>query len=237
MVETANPIATHWTTVWANFIKAHERLLIICISAFLLFKAGQGIENIVLRHDEKISNQAAVKVTVDTTTNKTLTDELAAAKSDQAVQDAKINASVNAALAQLKAQQQQDSQATQQQILDRWKLLLPMKPGAIVSSGVDDTITSEAANQTVQALEQIPVLQNEVSSLNAKLLTDDGIIVKQDDLIIGLNKQIVDEKASHIADVNLEKAKARHSFWKGMKIGVVIGAVGGELIRVWAGHP
>jgi len=222
---------------YITFVKAHETILIIGLAGFLLFRAGQGIENMWIRHDDHLAQQAATQVTTDTTSNKALADEIAQAKAKQDAEFAKINQSIVQAEADLKKQQAADSVATQQQILDRWKLLLPLKPGAVQSNGSTDTITTEAATQTVQALEKIPVLELQVSDLNAKLLIDDGIIGKQDDLITGLNTQIVDEKASHVADVNLEKAKAKRSWFRGFKIGVIVGAVGTEAIRVWVGHP
>jgi hypothetical protein len=222
---------------YITFVKAHEKLLIVGLAGLLLFKTGQGIENMWIRHDDHVAQQAAIQVTTDTTSNKALADILAASKANQDAAFAKINQSIAQAEADLKKQQAVDSIATQQQILDRWKLLLPLKPGAVQSNGSTDTITTEAATQTVQALEKIPVLELQVSDLNAKLLIDDGIIGKQDDLITGLNKQIVDEKASHVADVNLEKAKAKRSWFRGFKIGVIVSAVGTEAIRVWVGHP
>jgi hypothetical protein len=222
---------------WITFIKAHEKLIIIVIAALILFRAGQGIENMWIRHDDHLAQQAATKVVVDTTANKDLTDQLAQLKADSERHNAVIDLEIKTAISGLAKQQAIDANATQQQILDRWKLLLPMKPGAVQSNGSMDTITSEAATETVQALERIPILELQVNDLNAKLLMDDGIIGKQDGLIAGLSKQIVDEHASHVADVNLEKAKAKRSWFRGFKIGVIVGAVGTEAIHVWAGRP
>lgn len=224
-------------TSYITFIKAHEKLIIIVLAAFLLFRTGQGIENIYFRRDSQIAQQATAKVNTDASSNKTLDDQLVAAKAQQDAAFQQLNQSIVDATTKLRAQQAADAEATQQQILDRWKLLLPMKPGAVQSNGATDQITPEAATDTVKALEQIPVLQLQVNDLNAKLVIDDSIIGKQDDLITGLNKQIADEKASHIADVNLEKVKSRHSFLRGFKYGFVAGAVAVEGIRVWAGHP
>lgn len=231
-ITTAPPVAA--PTGW---LKTHERLIIIVIVAFVMYRAGQGIENMWIRHDDHIAAAATVKVVDDTATNKSVADQLAELKASDQAQTAALNSKLQDAVSALAKQQAQDSAATQQQILDRWKLLVPIKPGSIQSSGNTDTITPDAATQTVQALETIPVLESQVSDLNAKLLIDDGIIGKQDDLIVGLNKQIVDEKASHVADVNLEKAKARKSFLRGFKYGFVAGAAVVEAIRVWAGHP
>lgn len=222
---------------YITFIKAHERLIIIVLAAFLLFRTGQGVENVWIRHEDNQSRQAATVVTNDVNANKEITDQLAQIKADADKRNQAIDIEIKTAIAGLATQQQIDSQATQQQILDRWKLLLPMKPGSVQSNGTIDQITPEAATATVQALEELPVLKNQVTDLNAKLLIDDQIIGKQDDLIVGLNRQIVDEKKSHDADVNLEKAKAKRSWIRGFKIGVIVGAVGTEAIRVWAGRP
>ena len=222
---------------YIQFIKAHERLIVIVLAAFLLYRTGQGIENAYLHRDTQKAQQAAQVVTVDTTANKQLTDQLQQMRQDSQTRTDQLNQDIAAKLYALQKQQQQDMQATQQQILDRWKLLLPMKPGAVQSNNGTDQITPEAATATVTALEQIPVLKTEVADLNAKILVDDGIIGAQDSLIVGLNKQIVDEKASHQADVNLEKAKSKHSWFKGFKWGVVVGAVGTEAVRLWAGKP
>jgi hypothetical protein len=222
---------------WITFIKAHERLIVICIVAFVLFRAGQGIENMFVRYDDHKAQQAASQVVTDTNANKTLTDQIAQLKADSEQHNLVIDQEIKTAISGLAKQQQIDSQATQQQILDRWKLLLPLKPGAVQSNGNTDTITPEAATQTVQALEEIPALKLQVSDLSAKLITDDGIIGAQDSLIVGLNKQIVDEKASREADVKLEKAKAKRSWFRGFKVGIIVGSVGTEAIRVWAGKP
>lgn len=222
---------------YITFIKAHERLIVIVIAAFLLYRTGQGMESAWIRHEDNRSRQAAQVVTVDTNANKALSDQVQQLKTDSDKQKAIIDNNLDTLMRTLNRQREEDLKATQQEILDRWKLLLPLKPGAVQSNGSTDTITPEAATATVQALEEIPVLKTQVSDLNAKLLIDDQIIGKQDELITGLNKQIQDEKTSHTADVNLEKAKAKRSWFRGFKVGVVVGAVGTEAIRIWAGHP
>lgn len=230
--------ATSWVSTWAQFVKAHETILIIALAAFLLFKSGQGIENAWIRHDEKNSQTAAAVVVTDTTSNKALTDQLNQVKSDAALQTAQLNLQITTASQQLKQQQGRDAAASQQAIADRWNQLLPLPTGSVTAplSGPDQ-VTPDAANKTVQALEQIPVLQQQIVALDQELLTDNKVISDQNNLIIGLNVQIVDEKASHVADVKTATAKGHASFWKGFKIGFVAGTVAVEAVRVWAGHP
>jgi len=224
-------------TSYITFIKAHEKLITIVLASFLLYRTGQGIENVLLRKNEQKAQQAAAVVTNDAATNKVLSDQLAQVKAQTQQQNDKLNQDIAAKLDQLKKQQAVNAQATQQQILDRWKLLVPMKPGAVQVNGVVDQITPDTATKTVQALEQIPVLQSDIQDLNQELVSDAVVIVKQSDLITGLNTQLVDEKKSHVADVNVLKQKSRTSWLHGFKWGVIVGAVGTEVIRVGVGHP
>ena len=237
-VQTAStPVKPSLFNSYMAWFKAHERLIFIAVGAYLLIHFYDRGLSAWQQHDQHVANTAAGKVESDTTTNKVLTDQLAQMKADADSHAAALDAEIKQAAINLQRQQAVDAQSTQQQILDRWKLLLPLKPGAVQSSGGNDILTPEAANQTVQALEKIPVLESQVTDLNSKILIDDQIIGKQDDLITGLNTQLVDEKKSHTADVNLEKVKAKKSFIHGLKIGIVIGAVGTEVIHVWAGRP
>lgn len=236
---TPAPVApVTWITHYTAWIKAHEKLLIILLATFLLYRGGQGVENLILKHDAKTATQAAIVVQQDTTSNKALLDQLAQMKADAAVQQKTINASLALAQSALAAQQKKDAASTPTEINARWQILLPMKPGSVKSIDSSTTaITNDAANLTVQALEEIAPLRNQVVGLTAELSIDQGIINQQDNTIAGLNKQIVDEKASHVADVNLEKVKAKRSFWRGFKYGVVVGIVAIEAVRIWAGHP
>lgn len=235
MSTTPNPTANVQTaptqanlsllTSYLTWFKAHEKFFVIAVGAYLLLHFYDRGLSAWQQHDQRVSTATATQVQSDANSNKDLTDQLAQAKAQA---DASFNAldnDIKQATLNLQKQQAADAVSTQQQILDRWKLLLPLKPGAVQTNGGSDVLTAEAANQTVQALEQVPVLQTQVTDLNSKILIDDGIIGKQDDLITGLNKQLVDEHMSHIADVNLEKVKAKKSFVKGLKIGFVAGVV------------
>jgi small-conductance mechanosensitive channel len=244
MGTTPTPIQTpavqtpSWIATEITWIKAHEKLLIAALAAFLLFKTGQGIEHIVVSRDQRAATIAANTVAQDPSANKTLTDQLATMKAAVDAQTAKLNASIASSNAALAVQQKKDAASTPSRIDARWQGLLPLKPGSVTELSPNTTsVTNDAANQTVQALEQIPVLESEINSLTSEVAAQAGEISKQNDLIVGLSKQIIDETAKDTADVKLEKAKAKKSFWKGLKIGIVIGAVGTEAVRIWVGKP
>lgn len=220
------------------WVKAHEKLLILVLAAFLLYRTGQGIENVILKRESIIANQAAVTVKSDDAANTAGQKLLDQMKTAADAQTKTLNDLITKSKAAYTDQIKKDASATPSQIDARWQQLLPMKPGAVKSIDQETTgISNDAANQTVQALEQIPVLQTQVISLTTELDADQKVIIQQDGVIVGLNKEIVDEKAQDVADVKLEKAKSKHSFWKGFKYGVVIGVVGTEAIRIWAGRP
>ena len=232
------PTSQNWIEKWVALVKAHERLIIIAVAAFVLFRAGQGIENIILKHDAKAAESAATLVQQDTVSNKQLQDQLTSMKASADAQTAKLKADIQSQLASLAAQKKKDTSSTPAQIADRWEQLLPLRPGSITSVDPSTTgVTNDAANQTVQALEEIPVLKSQVVDLTLELTTTQGIVAQQDNTITGLNKQIVDEKLSHVAEVKLAKDRGKKSFWRGFKIGLVVGVVGTEAIRIWAGHP
>lgn len=230
------PVKPSLLTNYLTWFKAHERLLVIAVGALLLMHFYDKGLDAWQQHDQRIAAATTTQVTTDTTANKDLTAQLAQMKTDAETRNAQLDAEIRQKITGLAKQQAADAQSTQAQILARWQALLPMKPGAVQPNGGNDILTSDAANQTVQALEKIPVLETQVADLDAKILIDDQIIGKQDDLITGLNTQLVDEKKSHVADVNLEKIKSKKSFIKGLKIGIIIGAVGTEVIHVWAGR-
>jgi hypothetical protein len=237
-VETAPaPARPSALTNYITWLKAHEKLLIIAAGAFLLVHFYDKGLDVWQQHDQRVSTVAAAQVTTDSTANKALANQLAQMKTDADTRNSQLDAEIRQKITGLQKQQTLDVQSTQAQILARWQALLPMKPGAVQQSGTNDILTPDAANQTVQALERIPVLDAQVTDLNLKILIDDQVIGKQDSLIVGLNTQLVDERTSHVADVNLEKVKAKKSFMKGLKIGIIIGVVGTEAIHVWAGRP
>lgn len=237
-METTSTPKPSWTASEIAWIKAHERLLIFAVSAFLLFRAGQGIENIILKHDSKAATQSAVVVNQDAVSNKALTDQLAQMKASVDSQTSQINASIATSKAALLAQQKKDALSTPSEINARWQGLLPLRPGSIIQLTPDTTfITNDAANQTVQALEQIPVLQSNITYLTQEINAQGNEISKQSDLIAGLNKQIVDETEKDKVDSSLAKAQGRKSFLRGLKIGFIAGAVSIEAIRILAGKP
>lgn len=232
------PETPNWVTREITWIKAHETLLIILVASFLLYRTGQGVENLLIRRDEAGSQKATVTVQTDQSANDANQKVLDQLKSSADAQSRLLNQQIELQQKALAGQVKKDQSSTPSQIDTRWQQLLPLKPGSVTELDPANTkLTNDSANQTVQALEQIPVLQSQITSLTSELISDQKVIIQQNTVIVGLNKQILDEQVKDIADVKLEKAKARKSFLKGFKIGVIVGVISGEAVRLWAGKP
>ena len=215
---------------WIALIKAHEKLIIVGILAFTGFHFySKGIDAYI-GHESTKAQAAAVVVKTDDTATKQMTRQLAALKAQVAAQSAIISQQIA----------QRNKVTTQQQTVDktlppadlaaRWEALLHIANGIDPATGQQFTVTQDAAVSTVTELEAYPTLAANVASLQTELNNDTTIISKQQEVIGQLNTNLTDEKKSHVADVKLEKAKAKRSFLRGLKVGAVAGFIGGLFI-------
>ena len=232
-VTPAAPAASATPTVLQNWIalfKAHEKFLTIAlVLAFLFHFYSKGIDAFI-GHESTKAQAAAVVVKTDDAATKDLTNQLADLKAQVATQTFAIAKDI----------QQRNQATTKQQAIDktlappalatRWLQQLKLTSGIDPTTGQQFAVSQDAAVSTVVALEEIPALTANVAALQTELNNDTTIINKQQDLIGKLNTDLTDEKKSHVADVNLEKAKAKRSFLRGFKVGAVAGFVGGLFI-------
>jgi hypothetical protein len=217
---------------YATFIKAHEKIILIAVSGFLLFHIGDGLINGWIHHDETNAKIAALQVKTD--------DGQTVALQTQVTTLQKQIASTNAAL--VAAIALRNTQTQQQQTIDqtlplpalaiRWESLAQLQPTDISTTDTPGqlTINDAGSRATVQLLEDVPTLQANLKAEQTIIDNDVLIMSKQSDLITQLNKDLTDEKASHVADVKLEQAKGKRSFIRGLKIGAVIGFIGGLFV-------
>jgi hypothetical protein len=217
---------------YVSFVKAHEKIILIAVSGFLLFHIGDGLINGWIHHDETNAKIAALQVKTD--------DGQTVALQTQVTTLQKQIASTNAAL--VAAIALRNTQTQQQQTIDqtlplpalaiRWESLAQLQPTDISTTDTPGqlTINDVGSRATVQLLEDVPTLQANLKAEQTIIDNDVLIMSKQSDLITQLNKDLTDEKASHIADVKLEQAKGKRSFIRGLKIGAVIGFIGGLFV-------
>ena len=228
---TATPATT--PTVldnWIALFKAHEKIIIIGIVAFTTFHLYSKGVDAYIQHENIKAQQATVVVKTDDAATKAIQSQLTELQATVATQTATIAKQIS----------QRNQTTTQQQAVDRtlppptlaahWESLLHIANGIDPATGQQFAVTQDAAVQTVVQLEEVPTLTANVASLQTELNNDTTIINKQQQVIAQLNTDLIDEKKSHVADVNIEKAKAKRSFLRGFKFGAVAGFIGGLFV-------
>jgi hypothetical protein len=242
-----------------TFLLDHERLIIIVIAAAVLFWGWGKYAQMRLDHDNALLKQAQVIAQQQADQNAALAkqaqenaQQIAADKQQlQALSD-KLTAqnqqlvNANTALATaLSKQQKTDASLPVPALVDRWAQLAPGTnfTGAI-SSGNNVEVTPSNALATVQQLEKVPVLTQQLANETTEKTNDDQLITQQNknlfDLnnqvgtlngqIVGLNKAIVDNNAVCQDQIKVVKAEAAKSKRRWFIIGYVAGFVSRQLI-------
>ena len=217
---------------YVTFVKAHEKLLICALGGFLIFHFYGTALNAWIHHDDTLAKIAATQVKTDTTQTVALQAQVTQLQAQVAATNAALIASIKARNTQTQQQQQIDKTLPLPALASRWETIAQLQPTDINSTAVPgQLVVSDAGSRaTVQLLEEVPTLQANLKAEQTEIDNDLQVITKQSDLITQLNKDLTDEKASHVADVKLEKAKGKRSFIRGLKIGFVIGFLGGLFV-------
>jgi hypothetical protein len=239
MTDTPNTILTSYIT----WIKAHERLLIVLIGAFLVFHFYGDVLNAWSEHDKRqIAAQQAIalsaqqKTALDTQANTQLSQQLSDLRSQYSGLSKQIQLASAKRTQDVISQEKQNDASTSAQIAARTATIIRVEPQEITANSSDGTITftSAAAHVNINQLEDGIKAEADVLDLNKQIGACTALSAKQDDAIAGINKQLSDEKLSHQADVKLEQAntqlakvEGKRQFRKGLKIGAIVGFIGG----------
>lgn len=248
----AQPAATTSTSILkeiSSAVKLHERLIIVIISAILLFVCYiKGVTYLASR-DQLNANKATAVLQAQADANaKEATDakQMQLAYQQLAQQLAGKNQVVIA------AQQQRDVDTVKQQTADktlpppelaaRWTTLIGASPEAVQPSGSGYAATPAAATQTVIQLEAVPQLQadlageKQIAANESQQLNSQGSVVDTlNTQINGLNLQITDQGKACTAQVAAVKAQARKSKLHWFEIGFGLGFIAREAIKVSTG--
>jgi hypothetical protein len=225
LLQTLEP---QWVKTYAAFIKAHHTLFIIlALAAFSFYGYSKAI-NAWDAHEQRLDNVAQQKVVADATTNQQLASQLVTLKANFDATQKANQAQITLLLSQLKAQQVKDAALPLPDLGSRWSVLLNLPPAAIEATPDNKlTLTSDAAHATVNALEELPVLTNQLALTTATLTGCQQVTTQQDKVIAGLNTQLMDTNTARAADQKAAKAAQKKSWLKGFKVGVIVGFVGG----------
>lgn len=213
---------------YTTWIKAHEKLLMILVAAFLVFHIWGGALSAWIESDKRASTVQAQKVQADADNNKLIATEITAFRQQIAEQDVKIDSIRQTRAAQTVVQKKQDDVLAPNDLAIRISKLLNVAPIEVKSYPVDGQLilSNNAAHVTADDLEDLQQSKADVVDLNTELLSEKDFNAKQQTQVVGLQAQIVDEQTSHKKDVELERAKAKRSWLRGFKIGIVVGFVG-----------
>lgn len=235
---------------YITWLKAHEKLIIICVSAFLVFHFYGSVLNTWTEHDkrqiaaqEQIALITQQKVQVDTQANAQLFQQLADLKLQYLSLSAQLQQTMQKRAQQTQEQKKKNESSTPSEIASRTIEILHVQPNDIIANGSDNTLifSAAASHVNVNALEDGVKAEADVIDLNKQLVSCTLVTAKQDETITGVRKELSDEKVSHIADVTLEQGKTKlavdegkKQFRKGFKWGIVTGI--GISIAAKIGH-
>jgi len=196
-VVTATPIRT--------FLLAHERLLIVIVLVIAGWFVSGKVEGVIAAHDSKNLQAITLKANNDLAAANSAAAtaaQSAAAAQEQAAQykalaaetearDAAYQQQIITLTASLTAQQKKDDSLSDPALAQRWASLLSLSPIAVTADpkgGLD--VTDSASHQTVDALEQVPVLKSELSISNERLQDADSLLATSNAQVSTLNTEV-----------------------------------------------
>jgi hypothetical protein len=228
-----------------TFLLDHERLIIVAIVVVGLWFGYGKYADIRAAHDNAALQQAKVVAAAQEQANAQLAQQVQADKASlQALtdkvtaQNAQLVAANTALATALTKQQKTDAALPVPALVDRWAQLAPGTnfTGA-VTSGNNVQVTPSNALATVQQLEKVPVLTQELANETTLKTNDDQLVASQNKSIFdltgqvtGLNKQIVDNQTQCTDQIAVVKAQAAKSKRRWFIIGYVAGFLSREFI-------
>lgn len=232
-----------------TWLKAHERILIVAIFALASVFCVDKFLNVTAARDKAAASQAAQVLTQQQAFNQQLATQVAVAQKNN--QDLLVQLTQQNAV--LQEQQSQRTVVLQQQVAtdkslpmpdlgNRWAKLAQLNPTDIQATTAGITVTPQGALDTTTALEQVPVLQSNLSdeatqntNLSTELSSTKTVNTDLVSQVAGLNTQITDQNKACKDEIASTKAQARKGKLKSFLVGVSVG-VGAVVALVIAIH-
>jgi hypothetical protein len=231
----------------STWLQKHERLIIVLFVLVFGYFALDKTLGVVVQWDNHRASVAMATVQAQQAKND---EALAQAKATLLDYQTALAASIkqNAALSAaivtrdkaVVVQQKTDAQLPPTELGQRWENLVSCVPvGSCVQATASGfAVTNNGAIKTVQQLEQIPVLQQDVTdekNQNLNLQTDvnkANDLISQGKIVVnGLQLQIQDQQKSCETQITAVKAQARKGKLKSFGIGFVTGYVAGQVSK------
>jgi len=224
MLKTIETVVGHWVTL----IKAHEKLLIVAISAGTLLHFGNKGYDAYISHLKNEANATNTQIAQVEQQNKLTQAQLDKLKADVDLQVKIDDAKINAAKQTLIIKQKEVAALPLPELSKEWVSLLSLPDGSITPQPNGTVaVTTDAAHTTVNALESIPTLNTELSATQDQLRGCTDVREKQDTQITGLNTSLDLEKKGRAEDAKVAKQEQHKSWMRGFKWGAIAGFVGG----------
>lgn len=234
----------------SNYVKTHERLVLACIAAVVLYFGIVKVESIIAAHDKAVATvsdaaaQAAAKESAAsaaaTAAEQTKHDALEAQMQQQNAALVAANTQLAAALS---AQQKKDATLPPTQLAERIETLAALPPNAIqpTQSG-GFALTNPGAVQIAVTLEKTNTLAQQLTDVSTEKSNDEKLLAEDKTLasnlksqIEGLNISITKNDKACTDDKNLLKAEARKSKAKWFGFGYVAGLATRGAIKIFTG--
>lgn len=236
-VPNVHPIVNNWIA----FIKAHEFIIIVALLLGSALFVAQKYFDLSAAIENHRAQQATASLTAQTnTTNAEITQvkQSLVAYQDALVKSAAQNTQLQKVIDQrnsaLTNQQKADTLLSSSNLATRWISQVGDNGIAATTAGFD--VSNTAAIATVQTLEQVPVLKQDLKDEQSKEVNLQTDITAANDLVskgketaasMALEMQDKDKVCS--AQLAVVKADARKSKLKTFFTGVVVGFIGGLL--------
>jgi hypothetical protein len=233
LVSTTPP--TSGFTHWINLIKAHEKLIIVAIMAIVLWHLGDKAYDAYgnyLKAEQNATNSQIAQVEQQNAATQARLDELKATVAAQAKID---NAKIAAAKQKVIVAQQTDAALPLPLLSARWESLVTVPPGSVTPQPNGTVaVTTDAAHLTVNQLESIEPLQEQLSATQDQLKGCSTLSAQKDVQITGLNADIALQVQGRAEDAKVAKHTISVAYRKGLKHGLIIGFAAGIAATVAA---
>jgi len=242
-----------------TFLLDHEKLIIAFVIAATLWWGYGKYAQIRLDHDNAALKQAQVVTDAQAKANQQLAQQVAADKAQSDADKAALQALSDKVTAQnqqlvagtaalataLVKQQKTDATLPIPDLVSRWAQLAPDTDfSGAIDSGNNVKVTPSNALATVQTLEQVPVLKQQLANETTEKQNDDQLLALANKSIADLNTQVTtlnlsvvgaqkldaDHQAQCQEQVKVVKDEARKSKRRWFIAGYVAGFVSRQLI-------
>ena len=206
---------------YIKFIKAHETILGLVLAAAVIWGVSGKIESVVAKHDKSQETQAQIVANAQQSKDAALATQAAQQAEQYKELSDKVAAQNDALVTALVKQQHTDASLPPSDLIARWNTLVPQAGATVTSTGV--ALPEAGAVATVQQLESVPVLTQQLANTNSLLGASQKQVVTLDQEVSGLNLQLVDNQKVCTEELKVQadqyKKSRWHWFWAGMAAG------------------